>query len=81
MFYNKAKKTAVARLKNAEKVYNNLSKEANDTAIELYQIRKSASQGSPVNADSFSFHASEPCHLPFCKLMDGGGKSCTHLLV
>lgn len=43
MFYNKAKKTAVARLKNAEKVYNNLSKEANDTAIELYQIRKSAS--------------------------------------
>lgn len=43
MFYNNARKTAVNRLKNAEKVYNNLAKEANDTALELYQIRKSAS--------------------------------------
>ena len=42
MFYNKTKKTAICRLKTAEKVYNNLAKDANDTAMELYQTRKSA---------------------------------------
>ena len=42
MFYNKTKKTAICRLKTAENVCNNLAKDANDTAMELYQTRKSA---------------------------------------
>lgn len=44
MFYNNAKKTAICRLKTAEKVYNQLAQDANDTAMELYQTRKSAAR-------------------------------------
>ena len=32
-------------------------------------------------ADAFSFHASEPCHLPFGKLVDGSGQLCAHLFI
>lgn len=42
MFYNKAKKNAISRLKSAEEEYARLGKNANDKAIELYTYRKSA---------------------------------------
>lgn len=42
MFYNEAKKNAICRLKRAELAYNNLGKEANDLALSLYMLRKSA---------------------------------------
>lgn len=43
MFYNQAKKTAIKRLKSAEKRYNALGQKANDLTLELYNMRKSAS--------------------------------------
>lgn len=42
MFYNQAKKQAIAKLKEVEKQYNNLGQQANDLTIELYRLRKSA---------------------------------------
>lgn len=42
MFYNDGKKKAIEQLKNAERVYNGLANEANDTALYLYNNRKSS---------------------------------------
>lgn len=42
MFYNKAKKSAITRLKNAEIRFNTLGEEANEASIELYSVRKAA---------------------------------------
>lgn len=44
MFYNQAKKQAIARLKEVEEQCNSLGKQANDLTIELYRLRKSAVQ-------------------------------------
>lgn len=43
MFYNKAKKTAIAELKRNESSYNNLGVQANQLAMDLYSSRKLAS--------------------------------------
>ena len=32
----------------------------------------------PVDADAFTFHAAEPCHLAFGELMDRCGKLRAH---
>lgn len=42
MFYNQAKKSAIARLKESEETFNQLGDESGDIAVELYSIRKSA---------------------------------------
>lgn len=43
MFYKKAKKDSIEKLKDVEERYNRLGKSANDAAINLYNVRKSAS--------------------------------------
>lgn len=43
MFYSDAKNEAIAKLKNKEDQYNALAVRGNDLAIELYELRKSAS--------------------------------------
>ena len=35
----------------------------------------------PVYLHPFPFHASEPCHLSFCELMDGNGEQVAHLFI
>ena len=42
MFYNQAKKKALKSLQDAEANFNKLATEANDKALELYSLRKSA---------------------------------------
>lgn len=44
MFYNQAKKHAIERLKEIEKRYNALGEKANDAALNLYRLRKSAAK-------------------------------------
>lgn len=44
MFYNNAKKEAIERLKRNEAEYNQLGEQANDYALKLYELRKSATQ-------------------------------------
>ena len=44
MFYNNAKKEAIALLKRNEAEYKRLGEEANDYALKLYDLRKSAAQ-------------------------------------
>lgn len=43
MFYNQAKKEAINRLQDSESRYNEMGESANDLALNLYQLRKSAS--------------------------------------
>lgn len=42
MFYNKAKKEAIQKLQDSESRYNEMGESANDLALNLYQLRKSA---------------------------------------
>jgi len=42
MFYNDAKKQAIKLLKNKEDEYNSLGEQANDYALKLFEVRKSA---------------------------------------
>ena len=39
------------------------------------------SDSGPVDADAFALHSAEPGHLPFGKLVDGGGELRAHLVV
>ena len=42
MFYNNAKNEAIKLLKNKETEYNRLGSQANDYALKLFEVRKSA---------------------------------------
>ncbi len=44
MFYNKAKKAAFDKLKNAQNRYEKLAQDANKVALDLYAVRKSAAK-------------------------------------
>lgn len=44
MFYNGAKKSAIKKLTSAQDRYQNTAKEANETALKLYAVRKSAAK-------------------------------------
>lgn len=51
MFYNQAKKSAIARLKKSEETFNELGETAGDLSVELYTLRKScATQISRVES-------------------------------
>ncbi len=56
MFYKKAKKDSIEKLIYVEERYNRLGKSANDAAINLYNVRKSASLAIGYNGSICATH-------------------------